>query len=141
MRSGRAYPLVVLVVLDGWGIAPPGPGNAVELADTPVFDGLVARYPHAQLVASGEAVGLPQGQMGNSEVGHLTIGSGRILDQDLQRVNRAIRDGAFLKNAALVAAFRRARDRGGDVHLLGLVSRSEERRVGKECRSRWSPYH
>src|SRR5262249_13340404 len=78
---------------------------------------------HTTLVASGEAVGLPDGQMGNSEVGHLTIGSGRILDQDLQRVNRAIRDGSFLENDALVSAFRRARDRGGDVHLLGLVSR------------------
>jgi len=116
------FPLVALVILDGWGLAPPGPGNAVELAETPVFDGLLAEYPHAQLVASGEAVGLPAGQMGNSEVGHLTIGSGRILDQDLQRVNRAIRDGTLFENGALVSAFRRARERGGDVHLLGLVS-------------------
>ena len=76
---------VCLVILDGWGIAPPGPGNAVELADTPVFDSLVARYPQTTLAASGEAVGLPSGQMGNSEVGHLTIGSGRILVQDLAR--------------------------------------------------------
>jgi 2,3-bisphosphoglycerate-independent phosphoglycerate mutase len=115
-------PLVALVILDGWGIAPPGPGNAVELADTPVFDRLEAEYPHARLVASGEAVGLPPGQMGNSEVGHLTIGSGRVLDQDFQRVNRSIRDGSLFANDALVAAFRRARERGGDVHLLGLVS-------------------
>ena len=122
MRDGGPYPLVALVILDGWGIAPPGPGNAVELADTPVFDRLCRDYPHARLVASGEAVGLPSGQMGNSEVGHLTIGSGRILDQDLQRVNRAIRDGAFFENEALVSAFRRARERGGQVHLLGLVS-------------------
>jgi 2,3-bisphosphoglycerate-independent phosphoglycerate mutase len=122
MRDGRTYPLVALVILDGWGIAPPGPGNAIELADTPVFDRLWRDYPHAQLVASGEAVGLPAGQMGNSEVGHLTIGSGRVLDQDLQRINRAIRDGSFFENEALVSAFRRARERGGDVHLLGLVS-------------------
>jgi 2,3-bisphosphoglycerate-independent phosphoglycerate mutase len=115
-------PLVCLVILDGWGIAPPGPGNAVELADTPVFDRLVAEYPHARLEASGEAVGLPPGQMGNSEVGHLTIGSGRVLDQDFQRVNRSIADGSFFENEALVSAFRRARERGGDVHLLGLVS-------------------
>jgi 2,3-bisphosphoglycerate-independent phosphoglycerate mutase len=115
-------PLVALVVLDGWGIAPPGPGNAVELADTPVFDRLWAEYPHTTLKASGEAVGLPPGQMGNSEVGHLTIGSGRVLDQDLQRVNRAIVSGAFYENEALVSAFRRARERGGDVHLMGLVS-------------------
>jgi len=113
---------VVLVILDGWGIAPPGPGNAVELARTPVFDALAERFPHATLAASGEAVGLPAGQMGNSEVGHLTIGSGRILFQDLARVNLAVADGSFAENPALVSAFRRARERGGDVHLLGLVS-------------------
>ena len=122
MRGGRTLPLVVLVILDGWGCAPPGPGNAVELADTPVFDRLWAEYPHTRLAASGEAVGLPAGQMGNSEVGHLTIGSGRVLDQDFQRVNRAVADGAFFENEALVSAFRRARERGGDIHLLGLVS-------------------
>ena len=113
---------VALVILDGWGLAEPGPGNAVELADTPVFDALWARYPHTTLEASGEAVGLPPGQMGNSEVGHLTIGSGRILFQDLVRVSKAISDGSFFENDALVAAFRRARDREADVHLLGLVS-------------------
>ena len=111
--------LVVLVVLDGWGCAPPGPGNAVELAETPVFDRLWSEYPHTTLNASGEAVGLPPGQMGNSEVGHLTIGSGRVLDQDLQRINRSIEDGSFFENPALKAAFAK----GGDVHLLGLVSR------------------
>jgi 2,3-bisphosphoglycerate-independent phosphoglycerate mutase len=113
---------VTLVILDGWGIAPPGPGNAVELARTPVFDDLWARHPHTQLAASGGAVGLPDGQMGNSEVGHLTIGSGRILFQDLVRVNRAIADGSLFENEALRGAFRRARERDGDVHLLGLVS-------------------
>jgi 2,3-bisphosphoglycerate-independent phosphoglycerate mutase len=77
---------VCLVILDGWGIAPPGPVNAVELARTPVFDALWSLFPHTTLAASGEAVGLPAGQMGNSEVGHLTIGSGRILFQDLARV-------------------------------------------------------
>ncbi len=122
MRSGSTFPLVALVILDGWGCAEPGPGNAVELADTPVFDRLWAECPHARLAASGEAVGLPAGQMGNSEVGHLTIGSGRVLDQDFQRVNRAVADGSFFENAALAGAFRRARERGGDVHLLGLVS-------------------
>jgi 2,3-bisphosphoglycerate-independent phosphoglycerate mutase len=115
-------PRVALVILDGWGLAPAGPGNAVELADTPVFDGLWEHYPHTRLDASGEAVGLPKGQMGNSEVGHLTIGSGRILFQDLMRVNVALEDGSFFGNEALVSAFRRARERGGDVHLLGLVS-------------------
>ena len=120
--SRRALPLVTLVILDGWGIAPPGPGNAVELARTPVFDELVERYPTTQLVASGAAVGLPEGQMGNSEVGHLTIGSGRILYQDLVRVTKAIEDGSLATNVALRGAFERARARGGDVHLLGLVS-------------------
>src|SRR5207253_2432641 len=100
------------------GCAPPGPGNAVELADTPVFDGLWAEYPHTTIKASGEAVGLPAGQMGNSEVGHLTIGSGRVLDQDLQRINRAVADGSLKENPAIKAAFAK----GGDVHLLGLVS-------------------
>jgi 2,3-bisphosphoglycerate-independent phosphoglycerate mutase len=110
--------LVTLVILDGWGCAPAGPGNAVELADTPVFDRMWREFPHSRLAASGEAVGLPPGQMGNSEVGHLTIGSGRILDQDFQRVNRAIADGSFFANPNLVAAF----ERGKSVHLLGLVS-------------------
>jgi 2,3-bisphosphoglycerate-independent phosphoglycerate mutase len=122
MRSGSTFPLVTLVILDGWGCAPPGPGNAVELASTPVFDRLWSEFPHTRLEASGEAVGLPPGQMGNSEVGHLTIGSGRVLDQDFQRVNRSIANGSFFENEALVSAFRRARERGGNVHLLGLVS-------------------
>jgi 2,3-bisphosphoglycerate-independent phosphoglycerate mutase len=114
----RSYPLVALVILDGWGLAPPSPGNAVELAETPVFDRLWATYPHTTLEASGAAVGLPPGQMGNSEVGHLTIGSGRILFQDLMRVNKSIEDGSFFENPALVKAF----ERGQNVHLLGLVS-------------------
>jgi 2,3-bisphosphoglycerate-independent phosphoglycerate mutase len=118
----KTYPLVALVILDGWGCAPPGPGNAVELADTPTFDRLWATFPHTTLNASGEAVGLPPGQMGNSEVGHLTIGAGRVLFQDLMRVNRAIEDDSFYENPALRGAFSRARERGVAVHLLGLVS-------------------
>jgi 2,3-bisphosphoglycerate-independent phosphoglycerate mutase len=106
------------VIADGWGCAPPGPGNAVSLADTPVFDRLWARYPHTTLEASGEAVGLPPGQMGNSEVGHLTLGSGRRLYQDLARVNHAVTNGSLAENPALQAAFARGRR----VHLLGLVS-------------------
>jgi 2,3-bisphosphoglycerate-independent phosphoglycerate mutase len=110
--------LVALVILDGFGCAPPGPGNAVELADTPVFDRLWRDFPHTTIEASGPAAGLPEGQMGNSEVGHLTIGSGRRLYQDLMRVNRAIEDGSFFENEVLVSAF----ERGNRVHLLGLVS-------------------
>jgi 2,3-bisphosphoglycerate-independent phosphoglycerate mutase len=123
LPDGRPpFPLVALVVLDGWGCAPPGPGNAVELADTPVFDALWERFPHSTLRASGEDVGLPAGQMGNSEVGHLTIGAGRAVLQDLMRINRAIDSGEFFENPALTSAFRRARERGANVHLLGLVS-------------------
>ncbi len=106
------------MILDGWGCAPPGPGNAVELADTPVFDRLWAAWPHTSLDASGEAVGVPRGQMGNSEVGHLTIGAGRRLSQDLERVNHAIADGSLYENPTLRGAF----ERGKRVHLLGLVS-------------------
>ena len=114
--------LVALVILDGWGCAPPGPGNAVELAETPVFDRLWAELPRSHLKASGEAVGLPPGQMGNSEVGHLTIGSGRVLFQDLMRINVAIESRKLFENPALVEAFERAKERGSNVHLLGLVS-------------------
>jgi 2,3-bisphosphoglycerate-independent phosphoglycerate mutase len=114
----HSHPLVALVILDGWGCAPPGPGNAVAQADTPNFDRLWRTFPHTTLDASGESVGLPPGQMGNSEVGHLTIGSGRVLFQDLMRVNNAIDDGSFFENSALKAAF----ERGERTHLLGLVS-------------------
>ena len=112
------HPLVALVILDGWGCAPPGPGNAVDLAETPNFDRLWRTYPHARLDASGEAVGLPPGQMGNSEVGLLTMGSGRVLYHDFVRVDQAIEDGPFFENPALVSAF----ERGERTHLMGLVS-------------------
>jgi 2,3-bisphosphoglycerate-independent phosphoglycerate mutase len=122
LPDGGPFPLVALVVLDGWGCAPPGPGNAVELARTPVFDALWGRYPHTTLSASGEDVGLPAGQMGNSEVGHITIGAGRVVPQDLLRIDRAIESGELFENEALRGAFARARERGANVHLLGLVS-------------------
>lgn len=109
---------VVLVVLDGWGLAPPGPGNAVDLADTPVFDDLWARYPHTQLTAGGRAVGLPEGQMGNSEVGHLNLGAGSVIKQDLTRIDEAVEDGSLGGNDVLAAAM----DGFERVHLIGLVS-------------------
>ena len=111
-----------LVILDGWGYAPAGPGNAIALADTPVWDALLAEYPHVLLEASGEAVGLPPGIMGNSEVGHLTLGSGRIIYQDLTRINRAITDGSFFDNAALAAVMDGVVARGTSIHLMGLLS-------------------
>ncbi len=116
-----AVPSVCLVILDGWGLAPPGPGNAVSLADTPIFDELWSRHPHTQLTASGRAVGLPDGQMGNSEVGHLNLGAGRIVRQDLTRIDDAIEDGGFAGNEALRAACAAGRE-SGRLHLLGLVS-------------------
>ena len=114
-------PSLALVILDGWGLAPPGPGNAVSLAETPVFDDLWARFPHTELSAQGPDVGLPVGQMGNSEVGHLNLGAGAIVKQDLARIDGAIADGSFYENPALLAACARARESPrGRLHLLGL---------------------
>src|SRR5829696_4691310 len=111
-----------LVILDGWGLAPAGPGNAVDLAETPTFDDLWATYPHTQLEACGPAVGLPEGQMGNSEVGHLNLGTGSVVKQDLVRIDESIADGSFFEIAALRGACAAARDSGGRLHLAGLVS-------------------
>jgi 2,3-bisphosphoglycerate-independent phosphoglycerate mutase len=111
-------PRVCLVVLDGWGLAPEGPGNAVALADTPVFDRLWDEHPHTTLTAKGEAVGLPAGQMGNSEVGHLNLGAGAIVPQDLARIDAAVQDGSLAGNEVLRDALRDA----PRVHLIGLVS-------------------
>jgi 2,3-bisphosphoglycerate-independent phosphoglycerate mutase len=113
-----SVPAVCLVILDGWGLAPPGPGNAVELADTPVFDELWERHPHTRLTACGRAVGLPEGQMGNSEVGHLNLGAGSVVRQDLTRIDDAIEDGSFAENEVLRAACETQR-----LHLMGLVSK------------------
>ena len=120
--TGRVFRPVVLMVLDGWGHAQPGPGNAVELAHTPAFDELLARWPHGVLEASGLAVGLPAGQMGNSEVGHLNIGAGRVVYQELTRITHAIEVGEFLENEVLKDALAAARERGSTFHLMGLVS-------------------
>ena len=127
-RSGRMtdrlpVPSLALVILDGWGLAEPGPGNAISLAETPVFDRLWDGFPHTQLSAQGRDVGLPDGQMGNSEVGHLNLGAGAIVKQDLARIDDAIADGSFFENEALLAACERARNSPrGRLHLLGLVS-------------------
>jgi 2,3-bisphosphoglycerate-independent phosphoglycerate mutase len=116
-------PGVALIILDGWGLAEPGPGNAVSLAATPVFDRLWAEGRTTRMTACGPAVGLPEGQMGNSEVGHLNLGAGAIVKQDLARIDTAVADGTFFDNEALVAACRRAVDSPrGRLHLIGLVS-------------------
>jgi 2,3-bisphosphoglycerate-independent phosphoglycerate mutase len=112
---------VCLVILDGWGLAPAGRGNAVSQASTPTFDELWERYPHTQLTACGPAVGLPEGQMGNSEVGHLNLGAGAVVRQDLMRIDDAIADGSFADNEVLADACAAAR-RSDRLHLLGLVS-------------------
>ncbi len=113
---------VLLAILDGWGIAPDGPGNAVTQARTPVLDRLFEAYPHATLTTSGEAVGLPDGQMGNSEVGHLNIGAGFIVYQWITRIDRAILAGELATNSAIQQAFASATASNGTVHLMGLVS-------------------
>src|SRR5260370_32875296 len=113
---------VVLIVLDGWGFRPGREGSAIELGNTPVWHRLWERAPRTLLDASGLAVGLPDGQMGNSEVGHLNLGAGRVVPQDITRINQAIADGDFFENAALGGAVDAALRSGGALHLAGLTS-------------------
>ena len=113
---------VVLTILDGWGISCSTEGNAIAEAEIPNFTSLCSTYPSTTLRASGEAVGLPEGQMGNSEVGHLNIGAGRIVYQEFTRITKAIREGDFFENQVLVKAFRTAREKGKNLHRMGLLS-------------------
>ncbi|NLE74878.1 MAG: 2,3-bisphosphoglycerate-independent phosphoglycerate mutase [Actinobacteria bacterium] len=113
---------VALIILDGWGHAPPGPANAISLAHIPFYRSLEQKYPRVLVEASGEAVGLPAGIMGNSEVGHLTLGTGRVNYQDLSRINRAVADGSFFQNPVLGPALVHAATIGASVHLMGLLS-------------------
>jgi len=113
--------LVLLVVLDGWGIAAPGPGNAISLANTINMNRFWANYPHTQLSASGEAVGLPRGEAGNTETGHLNLGAGRIVYQDLQRINMSIADGVFFQNETLITAINHAKENNSNLHFMGLI--------------------
>ncbi|HPA21028.1 MAG TPA: 2,3-bisphosphoglycerate-independent phosphoglycerate mutase [Verrucomicrobiae bacterium] len=119
---------VALIIRDGWGINPSGregakrDGNAVLLSRTPFHESLAAKYPKATLQCSGEAVGLPEGQMGNSEVGHLNLGAGRVVYQDLTRISKAIREGELARNEVLGAALKKAKASGGAVHFIGLLS-------------------
>lgn len=112
----------LLIILDGFGISPSKTNNAAYLADTPNLDKLFAHYSHTQLEASGTAVGLPPGQIGNSEVGHITMGCGCVIEQDLMRINRAIEDGRFFDNPSLTFTIKNAKESNRPVHLLGLVS-------------------
>ncbi len=113
---------ICLIVMDGWGVNPDREGNATALADTPVLDGLSVRYPHTALGCSGASVGLPDGQMGNSEVGHMTMGAGRVIFQELTRINRAVEDKSFKANKVLREAMEAAREAGGAFHVMGLLS-------------------
>ena len=112
----------LLMILDGWGIGNGTKSDVIAQMPTPYWDSLLAKYPHSQLQASGEYVGLPDGQMGNSEVGHLNIGAGRIVYQDLVKINRACADNSILENPAIKKAFEFAKANGGDVHFMGLTS-------------------
>jgi 2,3-bisphosphoglycerate-independent phosphoglycerate mutase len=114
--------VTALIILDGWGIGPDYEGNAIKRAKTPNFDLLLRRYPNTSLSASGYDVGLPKGQMGNSEVGHLNIGAGRIVYQDLTRITMSIENGEFEKNEALLSAINHAKAQGSTLHLIGLLS-------------------
>ncbi len=114
--------MVTLCILDGFGISKKDVGDAIKSAGTPFLDKLKAEYPNTQIEASGESVGLPEGQMGNSEVGHLTIGSGRVIEQDLLHIDNEIKRGDFQKNPALVKAFKYAEQNGTNLHLIGLAS-------------------
>ena len=112
-----------LIILDGWGIGDKSKSDAVFNANTPFMDSLIANHPHAKLSTSGEDVGLPDGQMGNSEVGHMNIGAGRIVYQELTRINKSIRDGEFYKNEVLLEAIHTAKKDNVALHLIGLVSK------------------
>ena len=112
----------LLMILDGWGIGDQGKDDVIFNTPTPYWDSLLATYPHSELQASGENVGLPDGQMGNSEVGHLNIGAGRIVYQDLVKINRACADGSILKNKEIVSAFSYAKEHGKNIHFMGLTS-------------------
>ena len=154
---------MVLIVLDGWGYREEDADNAINNARKQTWDRLWKTHTHTLISASGQDVGLPGRQMGNSEVGHVNLGAGRIVYQSLTRIDKDIVNGEYQHNAALNAAVDKVLHTGNALHLTGLVSdggvhshvdhllatirfaaqcrRSEERRVGKECRSRWSPYH
>src|SRR5882762_5876909 len=113
---------VILVIMDGWGLGKKKSADAIQHANVPFVSSLYKNYPNTTLVTCGEAVGLPDGQMGNSEVGHLNLGAGRIVYQELQRINVAIREGIFARNELLLEAIHAAKKNGRPMHLLGLVS-------------------
>ena len=127
-----------LIIMDGFGLTQPGPGNAVSLANTPVLDRLWADHAHTTLSASGLDVGLPEGQMGNSEVGHTNIGAGRVVFQDLPRITKAIADGSFDENPAYRHAMDACLEKGTSLHLMGLLSDGGVTTIFSICTPCWS---
>ena len=121
MNSHRPKP-VVLIILDGFGYNESPVNNAIATANTPTWSHLWKSCPHTLLDCAGESVGLPDDQMGNSEVGHLHLGAGRLINQDFTAINKAVRDGSFLSNAVLIKAIETARSTGGALHIFGLLS-------------------
>lgn len=121
MTSNKKTNFVCVAVLDGWGISAPGAGNAISQSNTPNMNKLYASFPHTQLEASGEAVGLPRGEAGNTETGHLNLGAGKIVYQNLARINLSIADGSFLNNQELINAFDSAINNNSSVHIMGLI--------------------
>ena len=113
---------VLLMILDGWGFGNHSKSDVISSTATPYWDSLLKNYPYSQLQASGEDVGLPEGQMGNSEVGHLNIGAGRVVYQDLVKINRACKDNSILENEMIKQAFSHAKNNGKQIHFMGLVS-------------------
>src|SRR6478735_12050936 len=111
---------VILIIMDGWGLGKKKSADAIQNANVPFVSSLYKKYPNTTLVTCGEAVGLPEGQMGNSEVGHLNLGAGRIVYQELQRINVAVRDGSFAQNQVLLDAMKYAREQKKPLHLIGL---------------------
>ena len=121
MASDYTPKFVVLCILDGWGIATEGPGNAIKLAKTTNMNKYMASYPNGQLEASGKAVGLPRGEDGNTETGHINLGAGKIVYQSLERINLSIADGTFFENKALLSSIDHVKKHSSSLHLIGLV--------------------
>src|SRR6187455_2224641 len=113
---------IILIIMDGWGLGKVASSDAIQNAKTPFVSSLYKKYPNTILTTCGEAVGLPEGQMGNSEVGHLNLGAGRIVYQELQRINVSIRKGEFKTNSVLLECIRNAKEKDKFLHLIGLVS-------------------
>src|SRR5215212_4134887 len=113
---------VILIIMDGWGLGKVARADAIKQAKTPFVSSLYEKYPNTTLTTCGEAVGLPEGQMGNSEVGHLNLGAGRVVYQELQRINLAVKDRSLAKNPALLKSIRLAKEQNKSLHLIGLVS-------------------